>query len=70
MQQVQQESRSLPLPRITVAPLPEQPVAVTVLARLWDEAERAVAVRRPPPNPASSQAAAAEKSATVRYAYD
>lgn len=65
---MQQHTKTLPLPRVTVALLPEQPV--TVLARLWDEAERSVVIRRPSPKPASNQAVSAEKSTNVRYAYD
>ena len=65
---MQQDAQSLPLPRVTVAPLPEQPVAI--LARLWDEAERSIVIRRTAPKPASDQTVAAEKSSTARYAYD
>lgn len=62
-----QQTVELPVSRVA-DPLPGGK-STDVLVRLWDEAERVIATRRPP-SPAPHQAEPTEKSLSVRYAYD
>lgn len=57
------------IPVMVAADTPANKQPVPVLVRLWDEAERAVAVQRQP-KPTPRRVEAAEQPTRVRYAYD
>ena len=59
----------LELPVVEVMDTPSNEKSTSLLARLWDDAERAIAVQHPP-NPPARRTNSAQKTVRVRYAYD
>lgn len=66
---MRQQTVERPVPRMANALPDEYPAEV--LMRLWDETERAMILTKPASQPtARRQTASAEKTDSVRYAYD
>ena len=61
--------QTLEWPVASVADAPSDGRPAEVLVRLWEEAERTIAARRPP-NPTPRQAHPTAQLARVRYDYD